>query len=447
VVALLFLGNLGILKMVGQGISHWLGSDWYWIPSRIIPVPPGEVSPITEFPCFSFLYGDLHAHIMALPLTLLALAWSVSIVKSKGRLSLWTILGGGLMIGILRITNTWDFPVYLLLGILALVYSVHSKWIKIGSALLLVIVSVLLFRPFDWWYALGYSEVELWKGSCTPITAYLAHWGLFLFVIGTWLVGAAKTSRTDSVRMVLTMIVTAVLLTLMVEIVVVRGDIGRMNSVFRFYYQAWTLLSISAAVALGWYKSQKRVWWIIFIFLIGIAGIYPWIGAWQKVHDRIAEKAPRTLDGMAFMKYATYFDEGAKLDLSQDYQAIRWMQEHIQGSPVIVEAHTPEYRWGSRFTVYTGLPGILGWSCPQRLQRKMIPGEWIDKRMNEIDTFYQTTDIQIARAFLQKYQVRYIILGQLERAYYPGKGMDKFKILKKAYRTNNTIIYEANGSF
>jgi hypothetical protein len=52
--------------------------DWYWIPSRAIP---GE--PITEFPAFTFLYADLHAHMIALPLTVLALAWAISILLGR----------------------------------------------------------------------------------------------------------------------------------------------------------------------------------------------------------------------------------------------------------------------------------------------------------------------------------------------------------------------------
>ena len=49
--------------------------DWYWVPSRTIP---GEA--ITEFPFFTFIYGDLHAHLIALPMVALSLAWGLSIL-------------------------------------------------------------------------------------------------------------------------------------------------------------------------------------------------------------------------------------------------------------------------------------------------------------------------------------------------------------------------------
>jgi uncharacterized membrane protein len=49
--------------------------------------------------------------------------------------------------------------------------------------------------------------------------------------------------------------------------------------------------------------------------------------------------------------------------------------------------------------------------------------------------------------FLQKYQVKYIVVGQLERAYYPGAELDKFEaqdgvLWQEVFRLNDTVIYE-----
>jgi len=146
------------------------------------------------------------------------------------------------------------------------------------------------------------------------------------------------------------------------------------------------------------------------------------------------------------MAYAHYFDFGVSIDLSEDYHAIRWMQENVPGSPVIVEANCPEYRWCSRFTIYTGLPGVVGWNWHQRQQRALMSNQVWD-RIGEITTFYTTSDPAAAQAFLRKYNVRYIIVGQLERAEYIGEGLLKFDAYKgelwqEAYRDGETVVYE-----
>ena len=73
----------------GTPLPYYLG-DWYWIPSRAIPAP-GDVEPITEFPFFTVLYADPHAHLFALPISLLALTFALAMVLGRGRWNrLWT---------------------------------------------------------------------------------------------------------------------------------------------------------------------------------------------------------------------------------------------------------------------------------------------------------------------------------------------------------------------
>ncbi len=170
-----------------------------------------------------------------------------------------------------------------------------------------------------------------------------------------------------------------------------------------------------------------------------------------KIKDRMTDQAPLTLNGMDYMAHATYTDEWGEMDLSQDYEAIRWMQENISGSPVIVEANLRDlYRWGSRYTIYTGLPGVVGWEWHQQQQRAVIPGDWISKRIDEIADFYQTSEWEAAQKFLDKYNVQYIVLGQQERGKYPGAGLDKFAeaegiLWREVFRSGDTVIYQVIG--
>ena len=176
------------------------------------------------------------------------------------------------------------------------------------------------------------------------------------------------------------------------------------------------------------------------------AALYFLIASMAKIRDRMNPDAPHTLDAMTYMNGAQYFDFNGIIDLSEDYRAIRWMEENIQGSPVIVEANCTEYRWCSRFTIYTGLPGVLGWNWHQRQQRALVSDQ-VWNRVAEINNFYFTTDPTAAQVFLNKYNVLYIVVGKLERAEYSGDGLLKFdflngKLRQEVYREGDTVIYK-----
>ena len=108
-----------------------------------------------------------------------------------------------------------------------------------------------------------------------------------------------------------------------------------------------------------------------------------------------------------------------------------------------------EYHWGTRNTIYTGLPNVIGWNWHQRQQRATAPEDSIEGRISEVNEFYLTTDPSRAKQILDKYDVQYIIVGQLERALYPGPGLEKFNALddvlwQEVFRTEDTSIYQVN---
>jgi uncharacterized membrane protein len=115
---------------------------------------------------------------------------------------------------------------------------------------------------------------------------------------------------------------------------------------------------------------------------------------------------------------------------------------------VILEANSRNlYRWYSRYTINTGLPGVVGWEWHEQQQRAVNPPEWVTKRIMDINEFYTTVDMQVVKQFLNLYQVKYIVVGQLEQVTYPGPGLDKFpafvgNLWNEVYRDADTVIYE-----
>jgi YYY domain-containing protein len=526
----------GFLKAFqGNTMPYRLG-DWYWFPSRAITDVPGTTQPITEFPWFTAIYADLHAHFIALPITLLAMAWAISILQDKKHLdSVWQWLGnlliGGIIIGALKPTNTWDIPTYLAIGLVAYLYASLKKYFSIahhnkkqkkltaalgigGTSLLAILSYKILYFPFDKYYSQAYGQIRLWEDYQTGSGDYFIHWGIFLTIIISWFIwetrewlantpvsaihkirknksiiytaiGMAgilylilfgfgvriqwvalplaiwsavllfKPNQSEAKKSVLFMIGTGLFLTMMVEVIVLAGDIGRMNTVFKFYLQAWVLLALSSGAVIGWISQDLPRWkpnwqsvWVAGIGALIFGGaMFTILGTGFKINHRWYDEAPHSLDGMDYMPYAEYHDQETVFELSQDYQAIRWVQENIEGTPTIVEAFTGLYKWGSRFSIYTGLPTVVGWDWHQRQQRDAVNPGWVQERVNDVNIFYATTDLKIAKDFIKTYNVEYIIVGQVERGYFPGDGLEKFVsqngILWNAiYEKDEMVIYQ-----
>jgi uncharacterized membrane protein len=264
-----------------------------------------------------------------------------------------------------------------------------------------------------------------------------------------------RRDQTVEKRAILAILAVALALSMVVEVIVLTGDIGRMNTVFKFYVQVWILMGIVAAAAFGWLwpsisamrTAPRRIWVGALRVLVFLAALYPLLATRAKMMDRWALNAPTTLDGMAFMPYTERYENGVAFSLKPDYDALRWMQDNIQGTPVVLETHTIEYQWGNRVTVYTGLPAIVGWNWHQRQQRPDQADEVLN-RVLIIDSIYNTQNADEALAMLREYNVSLIYVGDLERAYYNKTGLSKFRtladegVLSVIYDHEGTVIYQ-----
>ena len=535
-----FAETVAMVRGMWQVLAHGATLDlrpeaWYWNPTRIIPVWQGEVGPITEFPAFTFLYGDLHAHMIAFPLTLMAMALAVHWARSP-RPRWPSLLVGGLVVGALYPTNTWDYPTYLALGLGGLALGTwrlekpqrptkSDLSAFVWRAALLVGLTVLLYLPYIQHYAAGYTSAEMWHGSRTPAKIYLWIHGILLFPLLTRLlieVGRLQTANCrlriadvgarmhrgrlalvvggigllgitlvlvalgypvalvvvpvgvcaayivlvpgvpSGHRLLWLMVAGSMALCLAVEVIVLSGDIGRMNTVFKFYLQVWMLLSVAAAVGLAWVVERARRWqpeWRTLwrggmaVLVLGGALFLPY-GIRARAIDRMSPQTGLTLDGMAFVQHGVVLDgvpgqEARTIPLAGDYAAIRWIQDTVEGSPVILEGlGYREYLWGNRVSIYTGLPAVVGWRWHQVQQRTALPDSMVDWRRGDVDECYNTVDVARAQEILALYGVRYVYVGEYERAYYDMAGLAKFDamaaegLLRVVYDVGGVRIYE-----
>jgi hypothetical protein len=117
--------------------------------------------------------------------------------------------------------------------------------------------------------------------------------------------------------------------------------------------------------------------------------------------------------------------------------AIQWLDER-EGSPTIVEAPTRDaYDWGSPASTFTGLPTIVGWSHQQGYRGV----DAFDRRASHADRIY-TGDRAVAVALLQKYDVRYVWVGPIERERYGDvTAFDEIEGVDVAYENEAVTIY------
>ncbi len=384
----------------------------------------------------------------------------------------------------------------------------------IWRAVILVGVATVTFYPFTKYYATAYAGVEMYKDARTTIPDFLIVHGFFLTLAVIWLAGelhaqirerempgwlpallpwivaaalvlvgagwllhvrvwliampllalalvlALGRDLPPTRRYALVLLALALAIVMGVELVRQKDDIGRMNTVFKFYLQAWTLFGVTAAYglatwaprALSWRPVWRRLAWGVTAVLLVLVMLYPPFAARAKVRDRFsAEASPRGLDGMAYMDNAVQIENGLDVQLADDKAAMQWLLQNVQGSPVILEAQIPEYRWGSRFSVYTGLPTVQGWNWHQRQQRSVVPSIDVERRVNHVQEIYNTPDPLRAHSLIDLYGVRYIVVGGLERAYYAPEGLAKFDVLvqqgmlEPVYQGGAVTIYEVVG--
>ncbi|MGQ9816138.1 MAG: DUF2298 domain-containing protein, partial [Candidatus Roseilinea sp.] len=117
---------------------------------------------------------------------------------------------------------------------------------------------------------------------------------------------------------------------------------------------------------------------------------------------------------------------------------------HVAGAPVIAEAPADRYAaysYHGRISAFTGLPTLLGWGGHQRQWR----GNYDEPARREplIETLFNSADERAARAVIDEFNVRYVIVGPPERNRYSAEGLAKFERLgTPVFQSGSTVIYQ-----
>jgi len=545
-----------------------LGDWWWWRSSRVLAdfgLNGGHQEVIAEYPAFSYILGDNHPHVLAMPFVILGigliLAWYMGTkgvaAETIGRGWRDLLPGRWLHFGVLTIvlgsllaTNTWDFPPYLLLFGLAFFTAASDRrlpralvagallaagavalylpyfltaqsqadgfnvnffnptrlpqflWV-FGVLLLGVLVlfmiawrdapprtmtvvglfalslgAPLLFLGGAWWFT-SISETRMaalmaWMPLPEGATEYLplilerwraGIWTLALIALLLAVVGALwwrraedapqsedegsseeesapeeRSLRREPITFALLMTGVALLLVFAPEFIFLDDNFGwRMNTIFKFYYQAWLLFGIAGAVGIAHaFAGMRRspvaavvatpaVALTLFGCIFLIAGGYSRANGFA---------ATPTFDASAWIADYSPGQRNAAL----------WLRQNAPADAVIAEAIGSSYQSEQNIvSTLSGRPTLIGWEGHERQWRgNQAYGEMAAGRTEALEEIYRYGMPDEVFATLDRFGIDYVLVGPTERNKYALSSLEIARLdamLERVFEERDVLIY------
>src|SRR3989344_5665141 len=343
-----------VLEAQTPAICSWMKSTRLYEPSYII----------NEIPSYSFTVGDLHAHLIALPFFMLALILIYDLFKAP-ELKYDLMFALTIILASLGLINPWDFvSLAVVVSLAVFIRILRTKkfdYKYILKAAAIGIFAIILMLPFLARFESGASGIGfassyaaqntlIGKQYPTPLHGWLGMWAGFLALVAISIAAMRKkTFNLENYPVVL--VLSAVLLLAGVEFFFIRDVYSlanppyfRANTVFKFGFHTWILLSFSAMVFAGqtWDEYKKnptkmrrarpliRLLMVSVLVVVFFGAYYPY----QAINQfYLSTPPPYSLDGSLFLKRL----------YPNDYETVQWTKNNILKREVVVEAAGDSY--------------------------------------------------------------------------------------------------------
>lgn len=470
-----------VLKLYNKIIGNTEYSYWFPESTRYVGYVPERLDKtITETPSYSFVIGDLHAHVINIMFVLtiigIIIAFATQLTDKKGtspKLPLDfepkdfilkalnpTVLLCGFFTGFFQGNNYWDYAIYMMISgltILFVDYKVYgfTKNSTLFSAIQIIFTMVIanvVILPFK----LNFTKMEGGIFLCENHTLFHQLLVLWLLPVATaivCIVYAIKDYLKDEDRntnkkinvlgriilnaniadlMVMLFACCSIGLIIIPEIIYVKDiyniDYARANTTFKLTYQSCIMLGIItgyALISLFCYKPQKakKIWgWVILVpTLVCMSYFFVSCHSW---FGNIADTTrPRTLNALAFMDNNPQFFE--------DKEVVDYLNNlDYEKPPVVLENYGDAYSDAGRMSVASGCPTVLGWYAHEWLWR--FSQEAVEERATDIREIYTGYDVETTKELLKKYNIQYIYIGAFEYEKYDfaGTPINLYKLLQ-----------------
>lgn len=466
-------------------IQKWKGEEvsGYWFPNATRYIghnPDVPDKTIHEFPCYSFVLGDLHAHVVniifVLLITGILYAWMKNVLSQRkegeefsGK-SFWKrqllcphILLAAMLLGMFQWSNFWDFVIYFVVtgGVVLFANIIQFKGkaktilaVTAAQAVEVLLVAYTVVLPFNLKFETMFQGIGIAQYH-SRFYQLMVLWGLpgilAILFIGSVLWEKLREKENRSLYKLMSAIeipdlfavitgLCAIGLVLIPELVYVR-DIyengnARANTMFKLTYQAYILFGMTmgygiyrllAVTKSKLLKLSAGIALALLCWTLGYFGnsVRAWFGNVLNPADY------QGLNATAFLE----------TDFPQDASAIRWLKENIEGSPVVLEANGDSYTGYERVSAMTGLPTVLGWYVHEWLWRNDT-GD-LNQKSADIQSIYTSSDEALVRSLIEKYEISYIVVGSKEFEKY-GDSLNEELLLKtgeKVFQSENSSTY------
>ena len=474
-----------ILRIEGQKPSYWFANSTRYIGY----IPQNDLDKtITEFPIYSFLIGDLHAHVIDIMMTLtimgLLIAYSANDRIATGRraqgtedVTIWKrlicdvtdsrLLLIAFVLGISAMTNFWNYPIYFVVS-LCIITATSIKRNGINGytcvmllpvGLIFIGISQLVLLPFSLSFDMMFNGVRLCQMH-SKFYQLVVLWGLpvsVLIIFAFYLFVGRKKGRIQFSDILIMLIgLSGVGLVIMAEIVFLAdiyiSSFPRCNTMFKLTYQTFIFFGIVMGYC------------IVRVLSDGINDI-------SGIKEYVSERRIRTaMSVCAFLLVCTlgyFFTAGRmwfgklkfssykgldctlqlKEDLAQEMDAVDWINENITGDEVILVSYGDSYTNSCMIPVLTGHPTVVGWSTHEWLWRNSR--DYVTDRQIDVRDIYEGTDAYEVERLITKYGIDYIYVGPMEYEKFGYLNIELLESLGEVvYRDNNagSVLIRVRGS-
>ena len=517
-VLVLLLGNPEGIRQSWTAMREGRDGDFFGLffaATRVIDDrAPGDT--INEFPAYSYLLGDLHPHVLAMPLFTLGLTSSLALVLYPDRPRRQILTGAaatGALVGWLYMTNSWDVPVIAVIaaGSVLLMGSYENPTTRARATVpvlsVLTVMAVLVSLPFlisfeapvdrnaqiPPWVAdipvlrtLGRYVAPVWWER-TDAWEFLRMWGIQFAMTLLVLLAYGRRLGGRKPVILLILVVAALIFGVMVdapvillvplmlfcvllgtnepapvvrwafllaaagwglvlipELVYLRDVFeNRMNTVFKFYFQAWQVLGVALAVLLivalprlsiSFRGHRTAALGVVLVICVILVSAIPTVSG---VLAR-AEGGRDGLDGTAFLRTRD----------AEAYAAAAWLRRNTAASDVVLEATGAAYSLYARLATYAGRPTVLGWANHERQWHAGQPEllAEIARREADVRRLYGPMPSAEQQQLFRRYDIKYVYYGQMERQLQAELGRaqrDPFaQVLYEVWRDGDSVLYQ-----